>query len=127
MSVQRSTPGGRSFSNTVRDLRSLACTEEDADDRELIQHAADLIEVLQKGTTRSETTRSTHRWTPVSEGLPEDQPGGWLVFDINAGRLWFETNLPSWWNRKDERGPEFNGPTVTHWREDFYPLPGPRA
>ena len=75
------------------------------------------------GSARSE---SVHRWIPVEEGLPADQPGGWLVFDTNAGKLWFETNLPSWWNRKDERGREFDGPTVTHWREDFYPLPGPR-
>jgi hypothetical protein len=71
-------------------------------------------------------SESGRRWISVSEGLPADQPGGWLVFDTNAGKLWFETNLPSWWNRKDERGKEFDGPTVTHWREDFYPLPGPR-
>lgn len=70
--------------------------------------------------------RSERRWIPVADGLPADQPGGWLVFDIKAGKLWFETSLPSWWNRKDKRGKEFDGPTVTHWREDFYPLPGPR-
>jgi hypothetical protein len=72
----------------------------------------------------SETERSG--WVPVTDGLPADQPGGWLVFNTDTGKLWFETNLPSWWNRKDERGREFDGPAVTHWREDFYPLPGPR-
>jgi hypothetical protein len=83
-----------------------------------------LCDMALASLTRSETERSG--WVPVTDGLPADQPGGWLVFNTDTGKLWFETNLPSWWNRKDERGREFDGPAVTHWREDFYPLPGPR-
>lgn len=53
------------------------------------------------------------RWTPVTESLPENEPGGWLI--ANRGRVSFTNTLPAWWNFKDGRGPEFDGPVVTHW------------
>lgn len=50
------------FAATVRDLRKIGGITLDDDDRELIQHAADLIEVLAK---------STHSATPRAEVIEE--------------------------------------------------------
>lgn len=64
---------------------------------------------------RAVPSETSFRWIPVSERIPERHvyPQSWLVFDGERIRL--ETNHPSWWNKKDERGKEYDGPTVTHW------------
>jgi len=54
------------------------------------------------------------RWTRVSTRMPKTRnPDGWLIFD---GKGVLHTNThPSWWNTKDRRGREYDGPKVTHW------------
>ena len=54
-------------------------------------------------------------WTAVTDALPEDQPGTHFVYDAGTGKMWSTTTLSSWWNRKDPRGKEYDGPTITHW------------
>ena len=66
------------------------------------------------------TSIETREWVSVEERLPEagiHTPNGWIVFD--GKRVYWLTWHPSWWNHKDERGSDFDGPKVTHWM----PLP----
>jgi len=59
------------------------------------------------------------RWIPVAERLPEDHKPmqHYLVCDINNPLLPVRmcSTHPDWWNHKDGRGHDFDGPTVTHW------------
>lgn len=55
-------------------------------------------------------------WIPVTERLPDDR-GPWRVYGEDGQDV--TTCHPSWWNTKDPRGSEFDGPEITHWM----PLP----
>lgn len=48
------------FARTVRDLRTLSCSISHNGDRELVQHAADLIEVLAKSVPTADADRCTY-------------------------------------------------------------------
>lgn len=54
-------------------------------------------------------------WIPLAERMPKDEDCAYLVTDGIA--RWVESADPSWWNTKDPRGKEFDGPTITHWIE----------
>jgi hypothetical protein len=60
---------------------------------------------------------SATRWISVRDRLPEahNHRVGHLAY--NAGGVFFTTVHPSWWNSIDPRGPDYNGPSVTHWME----------
>jgi hypothetical protein len=62
-------------------------------------------------------TQSATRWISVRDRLPEahNHRVGHLAY--NAGGVFFTTVHPSWWNSIDPRGPDYNGPSVTHWME----------
>ena len=51
-------------------------------------------------------------WTAI---VSKDPDMGWLIYD--GKKVGFTTAHPSWWNRKDERGPEHDGPTVVFWAD----------
>jgi hypothetical protein len=61
--------------------------------------------------------QSATRWISVRDRLPEahNHRVGHLAY--NAGGVFFTTVHPSWWNSIDPRGPDYNGPSVTHWME----------
>lgn len=63
---------------TVRDLRRFACMIENPDDRELVQHAADMIEVLSKSTTPLPESRTLSGATSRTDGkvLPNHKTAG---------------------------------------------------
>lgn len=62
------------------------------------------------------------KWFSVNK-LPKVADYGENQFLIYSPRLGIrlETVHPSWWNYRDKRGKEFNGPRVTHWMH----LPAP--
>ena len=58
------------FMGTVKDLRALSCVLVGSDDRELLQHAADVIEVLAKSTPSTEQALSGE--TPRTQRLLDE-------------------------------------------------------
>ena len=61
------------------------------------------------------------RWIPIAEKVPQDREwkGIKAVLAANAREVFITQTHPGWWNHKDERGREFDGPEITHWM----PLP----
>jgi hypothetical protein len=67
----------------------------------------------------------TPTWIPVGVRLPPDREwhGIKQVLAFGPDGVFLTQTHPDWWNKKDLRGYEFNGPTITHWM----PLPdGPK-
>lgn len=57
---------------------------------------------------------SIPKWTPVTTRVPSPRDTEkYLVTDRKL--IWVETTHPSWWNYRDKRGREHNGPKITHW------------
>lgn len=94
-------------SSLARKLESVAKTL----DSDGYPHGAEWV---REAITMLSATAAT--WIPVTERLPDDR-GPWLVYGEDGQDV--TTCHPSWWNTKDPRGSEFDGPEITHWM----PLP----
>lgn len=84
-----------------------------------LEERIDLALKTVNGALESARPEVGPRWIPVAERLPEHvYPQTHLVWNDRDG-IDLTTVHPSWWNKPDPRGPEHDGPTVTHWM----PLP----
>jgi hypothetical protein len=61
------------------------------------------------------------KWIPITEKVPQDREwkGIQAVLAANRREIFITSTHPGWWNHKDARGREFDGPEITHWM----PLP----